>query len=58
LGDLYDERKEDTQTQISAHAMGSADYHARDLGDVHPEMQHGNARLLTKNTKTTKPHAL
>ena len=47
MGDLYDERKEGTQNQISAYAMGSADYHARDLADVHPGMQHGNTRLLS-----------
>lgn len=58
MGDLYDERKEGTQTQISAHDVGSDGYHARDLAYVHLEMQHGNTRLLTGNTKTTKPHAL
>jgi len=58
LGDLYDERKEGTQTQISTHAVGSDGYHARDLADVRPEMQHGDASILTKNTKRTKLHAL
>jgi len=46
---LNDERKECTQNQISAHTVDSDDYHARDFGDVRPEMQHGNARLLIKN---------
>jgi len=55
---LYDERKEGTQNQISAYAVGSDDYRARDLAHVRLEMQHGNTRLLTRNTKTTKPHAL
>jgi len=35
-GDLYDERKEGTQTQISAHAVGSDDYRARGLAYVRP----------------------
>jgi len=37
-GDLYDERKEGTQTQISSHAVGSADYHTHDLVYVHSGM--------------------
>jgi len=57
LGDLYDERKEDTQTQISAHAVGSDDYYARDLAYVRLEMQHGNTRLLSKNTQVGKLYA-
>jgi hypothetical protein len=48
LGDLYDERKEGTQNQISAYAVGSDDYHARDLADVRLKMQHGNTRLLSR----------
>jgi hypothetical protein len=53
LGDLYDERKEGTQAQISAHAVGSDDYHARDFGDDHLEMQHGNTRLLKEKCLIT-----
>jgi len=49
LGDLYDERKEGTQSQISAHPMGRDGYHVRDLADVRPGMQHGNTRLLSRN---------
>jgi len=47
LGDLNDERKECTQAQISAHAVGSDDYHARDLAHVRPGMQHGDTRILS-----------
>ena len=58
MGDLNDERKECTQAQISAHAVGSDDYHDRDLAYVRPGMQHGNTGLLSKNTKTVKLYAL
>ena len=54
---MYDDRKEDTQTQISAHAVGSDDYHARDFGNVRPEMQHGDTRLLIKNGQVGKLYA-
>jgi len=50
LGDFNDERKKGAQSQISARAVGSGDYGARDLAYVHPEMQHGNTRLLTGST--------
>lgn len=49
LGDLNDGWKEYTQSQISAHAMGGGDYHARGLAYVRPEMQYGDTRLLTEN---------
>jgi hypothetical protein len=49
LGDLNDERKECTQTQISAHAVGSDGYHDRDLAYVRPGMQHGNTGILSRN---------
>ena len=47
MGDLNDERKKCTQSQISAHTMGCADYYARDLAHVRPGMQHGNTRILS-----------
>ena len=50
MGDLNYERKECTQAQISAHAVGSDGYHDHDLAYVRPGMQHGNAGILTKNT--------
>jgi hypothetical protein len=46
---MYDECKEGTQNQISAHVVGSDDYNALDLAYVHLKMQHGNTRLLTQN---------
>jgi hypothetical protein len=49
LGDLNDERKEGTQSQISARVVGSADYHTDDLAHVYPGMQPGYTRLLISN---------
>jgi hypothetical protein len=57
LGDLNDERKKGAQSQISARAVGSGDYSARDLAYVHPEMQHGSTRLLTGSTYSGKLYA-
>lgn len=44
---MYDERKEGTQTQISAHAVGSDGYYDRALAYVRPGMQHGNTSILS-----------
>ena len=48
---MYDERKEGTQNQISAHAVGSGDYHTHSLAHVRSEMRLGDTRLLSKNTQ-------
>jgi hypothetical protein len=54
LGDLNDERKEGSKNQISAHAVGSDDYHARDLAYVRLGMRYGNTRILSKKYKDDK----
>lgn len=57
MGDLYDERKEGTQNQISAHAVGGTDYHTHSLAHVRPGMQPGNTRLLTGSTQIGELYA-